>query len=117
KVLADNFQGKPLGRLNDLVIDRKGGVYFTVGAAYFMSPTGQVTSVGENLSTNGIMLSPDERTLYVTNGMTVVAFDVEPSGMVKNQRDFVRLEAGGAGDGMAVDVAGRLYVTSQPGVQ
>src|SRR5262249_16169404 len=28
KILADNFEGKPLGRLNDLVVDRKGTVYF-----------------------------------------------------------------------------------------
>jgi sugar lactone lactonase YvrE len=36
---------------------------------------------------------------------------------VKNQRDFARLEAGGNGDGLAIDSAGRLYVTSSPGVQ
>ena len=63
------------------------------------------------------MLSPDEKILYVTNGPVVVAFDVQPDGTVRNQRDFAKLEAGGAGDGMAVDAAGRLYVTSQPGVQ
>ena len=28
KVLADNFQGKPLGRLNDLVVDKKGDGVF-----------------------------------------------------------------------------------------
>jgi gluconolactonase len=63
------------------------------------------------------MLSPDEKVLYVTNGPVVVAFDVQPDGSVRNQRDFAKLEAGGGGDGMAVDAAGRLYVTSQPGVQ
>lgn len=30
KTLADSFEGKPLGRLNDLVADKKGGAYFTV---------------------------------------------------------------------------------------
>ena len=63
------------------------------------------------------MLSPDEKILYITNGPVVVAFDVQPDGTVRNQRDFAKLEAGGAGDGMAIDAAGRLYVTSQPGVQ
>jgi len=58
------------------------------------------------------MLSPDEKTLYVTNGPVVVAFDIQPDGTVKNQRDFAKLEAGGNGDGMTVDAAGRLYVTS-----
>ena len=47
----------------------------------------------------------------------MVAFDVQPDGTVRNQRDFAKLEAGGAGDGMAIDAAGRLYVTSGPGVQ
>jgi len=52
-----------------------------------------------------------------TNGPTIVAFDVQPDGTVKNQRDFGKLEAGGVGDGMAIDAEGRLYVTSAPGVQ
>src|SRR5262249_49424776 len=34
-----------------------------------------------------------------------------------NRRNFARLEAGGNGDGMAIDAAGRVYVTSGPGVQ
>jgi gluconolactonase len=117
KLLADNFNGKPFGRLNDLVVDSNGGVYFTVGGAYHASPEGIVSSIGENLRTNGIMLSPDETTLYVTNGPVVVAFDVQPDGLVRNQRDFAKLEAGGSGDGMAVDGSGRLYVASNPGVQ
>jgi gluconolactonase len=117
KVLADAFEGKPLGRLNDLVVDRNGGVYFTVGGAYYVNPSGRVSSVGENLRTNGIMLSPDEQTLYVTNGPIVVAFEIQADGTVRNQRDFARLEAGGSGDGLAVDALGRLYVTSSPGVQ
>ena len=117
KVLADNFEGKGLGRLNDLVADKKGGVYFNGAGMFYVNPAGHVASIGENVRTNGIMLSRDERTLYVTNGMTIVAFDVQPDGSVKNQRDFANLEAGGAGDGMAIDAAGRLYVSSAPGVQ
>jgi gluconolactonase len=61
------------------------------------------------------MLSPDEKTLYVTNGGAIVAFDVRPDGTVHNQRDFAPLEAGGSGDGMTVDQEGRLYVTAQQG--
>jgi gluconolactonase len=117
RTLADRFQEKPLGRLNDLVVDKKGGVYFTVGGAYYVNPRGDVSNIGENLRTNGIMLSPDEKTLYVTNGPVVVAFDVQPDGTVVNQRDLARLEAGGSGDGLAIDGNGRLYVTSNPGVQ
>jgi gluconolactonase len=117
RILADSFDGKPLGRLNDLVADKKGGVYFTVGGAYYVNAAGRVTSLGENIRANGIMLSPDERVLYVTNGGSILAFDVQADGGVTNRRDFATLEAGGNGDGMAIDAAGRLYVTSQPGVQ
>jgi gluconolactonase len=117
KVLADNFGGKSLGRLNDLMADKKGGVYFNGAGLYYVNPSGQVSNIGQNLRTNGIMLSRDEKTLYVTNGPAIVAFDVQPDGSVKNQRDFAKLEAGGTGDGIAIDSQGRLYVTSQPGVQ
>ncbi len=117
KLLADNLDGKSLGRLNDLIADKKGGVYFNGTGTYYVNRDGKVSSIGENIRTNGITLSRDEKTLYVTNGGTLVAFDVDPDGSVKNQRDFAKLEAGGNGDGMAIDTAGRLYVTSGPGVQ
>jgi gluconolactonase len=117
KILADSFEGKGLGRLNDLMVDKKGGVYFNGAGTFYVNPSGKVSSVGENIRTNGIMLSRDEKTLYVTNGGVIVAFDVDADGTVKNQREFAKLEAGGNGDGMAIDSAGRLYVTSGPGVQ
>jgi gluconolactonase len=116
KVLADNFEGKSLGRLNDLVVDKKGTVYFTVGPAYYLKAGGKVVSLGDNIRSNGIMLSPDEKTLYVTNGGTILAFDVPADGTVTNRKDFAKLQAGN-GDGMAIDDAGRLYVTAGPGVQ
>jgi gluconolactonase len=116
KVLADKYQGKPLGRLNDLVVDKKGTVYFTVGLAYYMKSGGEVVSLGDNIRSNGIMLSTDEKTLYVTNGGVILAFDIHSGGAVDNRRDFAKLE-GGNGDGMAIDSVGRLYVTSAPGVQ
>jgi gluconolactonase len=116
-VLADRFEGTPLGRLNDLVVDAKGGVYFTVGGAYYVGPNGGVKSLGDDLRTNGVMLSRDEKIVYVTNGNVIVAFDILPDGSVTNRRNFATLEGGGNGDGMAIDNDGRLYVTSAPGVQ
>jgi gluconolactonase len=88
-----------------------------VGGAYYVDRAGKVTSLGEGLTANGIMLSPNEKTLYVTNRDLVVAFDVGADGVTSNRRDFAKLAAGGAGDGIAVDATGRVYVTSQPGVQ
>ena len=116
-ILADRFDGKPLGRLNDLVVDGKGTVYFTVGGAYYVGANGIVKSFGEDIRANGIMLSRDEKVVYVTNGSVILAFDILTDGTVTNRRDFATLEAGGNGDGMGIDDAGRLYVTSAPGVQ
>lgn len=115
--LASSFEGRPLGRLNDLVAHASGGVFFTVGGAFFANTAGVVSSLGENIRANGIILSPDETTLYVTNGADILAFDVAAGGATSNRRSFASLQAGGSGDGLAVDAAGRLYVTSQPGVQ
>jgi gluconolactonase len=122
KTLANSFQGDPLDCLgtaiNDLVADSKGGVYFTMGGLFYASPSGQVTKYGENLHTNGIILSPDEKILYVTNVQTIAAFDVQPDASLTNQREFGKLEGGGfGGDGSTIDAAGRVYVTTGPGVQ
>jgi gluconolactonase len=117
KTLASKYNGDPLdclgGTLNDLTADSKGGVYFTMGVVFHADSKGTVTRYGENLNTNGIVLSPDEKHLYVTNGATVAVFDVQKDGSLTNQREFAKLEAGGGGDGSTFDSAGRLYVTAQ----
>jgi gluconolactonase len=120
RVLAASFQGEPLdcvgGVINDLTADSRGGVYFTMGGLFHADAKGVVTRYGENLTTNGVVLSPDEKTLYVTNGATLAAFDVQPDGSLTNQREFVRFTAGG-GDGATIDAQGRLYVTTGAGVE
>jgi gluconolactonase len=120
RILADKLpNGDPIdclgGVINDLTADSRGGVYFTMGGVFHVDAKGTVTRYGENLATNGVILSPDEKTLYVTNGRTVAAFDVQPDGSLKNQRQFVELPAAG-GDGLSVDAEGRLYATAGPGV-
>ena len=117
KTLADNIDGTSIGRLNDLIVSKKGDIYFTSGGLFHVDLKNQVSTVGENLRTNGIMLSRDEKLLYVTNRAEVAAFDLQADGSATNQRVFGKLEAGGNGDGMAIDADGRLYVTSAPGVQ
>src|SRR4051812_7910064 len=116
RIFADKLpNGDPLdcvgGVINDLTADSRGGVYFTMGGLFYADAKGNVTRYGDNLTTNGVILSPDEKTLYVTNGRTVAAFDVQPDGSLKNQREFVQLPTGG-GDGMTIDSQGRLYVTA-----
>ncbi len=117
KTLVNKNNGDPMdclgGTLNDLVADSKGGVYFTMGGVFHADAKGTITKYGENVNPNGIVLSPDEKHLYVTNGATLVSFDVQKDGSLTNQREFAKLEAGGGGDGSTFDSAGRLYVTSQ----
>lgn len=111
-VLAESFEGQGLGRVNDLIADKKGGVYFTSNQVFYLKPKGEVITIGENLRPNGIMLSRDEKTLYITNGPAIMAFDVQPDGSVKNQREFGKL-VGGNGDGMTIDAEGRIFDTDQ----
>jgi sugar lactone lactonase YvrE len=124
KVLADKMAegGAGLGRINDLSVAKNGWVYFTGTGALAMDPSGKVTRIDQNLRTNGIILSTDERQLYVTNGSALAVFDIGPDGKATNQREFGKLEGQGAnGDGMTIDAEGRLYVTvtagSMQGVQ
>lgn len=119
KVLASSFRGEPLecigGVLNDLTADSGGGVYLSIsgGGLFYANPQGVMSQYGEGmLGANGIVLSPDEGTLYVTNGPVVMAFDVQPDGSLKNQREFGKLRGGQGGDGSAVDAQGRLYVAT-----
>jgi gluconolactonase len=119
KPLATTFRGEPLdcagGVMNDLVADARGGVYFavTAGGLFYANPKGVVSQYGNGVAAaNGIILSPDEKTLYVTNGAVVLAFDVQPDGALTNQREFGQLRGGQGGDGSAVDAQGRLYVAT-----
>ena len=124
RVLVDNFRGEPLHGANDLVVDLKGGVYFTESGrmpfpgVYYISPTGQMTSLGDDIRANGIMLSGDERTLYVTDGRSILAFDIRPDGLVENRRSFGTVAGGPEvrADGLAIDERGRLYAASQLGI-
>jgi gluconolactonase len=141
-VLASSFEGQPLTGPNDVIADKKGGVYFSdpgpnpgpgvviprPPAVFYIRPDSKVIKIADGIARpNGVILSPDEKTLYVadTLGAAVVAFDVQSDGGVRNRRDFAKL-AGvtneGTGvrsgaDGLAVDEAGRLFVATQVGVQ
>jgi len=122
---------------NDLIVDAKGGIYFTDPGprpvvpglkvyVYYIPPGAKQPIVIDDSvpRPNGITISPDGRTLYVDNtvGTTVYRYDIQTDGTVKNKRAFAELhviKAGeeGFGDGMAIDRDGRLYVTTLTGIQ
>lgn len=115
QVLARTFGDRTFWRMGELAADSKGGAYFNEDAGtYYVDAAGKVSLVASDaqLATNGILLSRDEQMLYVTNGRTIVTFEIQPDGTTRNQRTFAMLEGGGRGDGMCIDSEGRLYVTA-----
>ena len=146
KILAENFEGQEFQRLNDLVLDKKGGIYFTdIGTRktpenpnppastpglYYLTPTGTLKRLANDIERpNGVQLSRDEKTLYVANtaGEYLLAYDIATDGSISGKRNFAKLagfalsEAGkepsSGADGIAVDDTGRVYVASNAGVE
>lgn len=138
RVLADKHDGKPFNAPNDLVLDKQGGVYFTdpsFGAAkalpqgktavYYLALDGKTTRLVDDLpNPNGVILSPDEKTLYVipSGQADMMSYPVEGPGKLGTGKVFCTLKQreGGknsGGDGLTVDVKGNLYITSQLGLQ
>ena len=153
--VADNYQGQPFSRPNDLIVAKNGGVYFTdpgltrqqaealvkrlgkplgprlPAAVYYISPGGRAVRIEDRMiRPNGIQLSRDEKTLYISdsNGTEVIAWDIQPDGLVRNRRALGTLTGrstrdnglGGVptfADGMTIDNDGRLYVATGGGVE
>ena len=63
-------------------------------------------------TTNGVEVSPDEKTLYVNESVqrSVWAFDLDTEGNISNKRLFHQFDDFGM-DGMRCDVEGNLYIT------
>ena len=135
--VSESYKGMPHLSPNDVIADAKGGVYFTdpgprpvvpgrpTYVLYMPAGGSQPILIDDSVPRpNGIILSPDGRTLIVDNtlGPAVYAYDVQPDGSVKNKRTFAELRDIPAGqesgaDGMAIDRDGRLYVSSLTGMQ
>jgi gluconolactonase len=129
--------GVPLLAPNDLLVDGKGGIYFTDPGPrpvvpgrptylYYLASGARAPILldGSIARPNGLTLTGDGRTLIVddTLNATVFAYDVQPDGSVKNKRPFAQLRDIPAGtesgaDGMAIDRDDRLYITTVTGVQ
>jgi len=136
--LADKYEGNRFNAPNDLVIDSTGGVYFTDPhfrapdplpqkelAVYYRAADGKVTQVVTGLKApNGVILSHDEKMLYVVPSMQkeMMAYPVEAPGKLGEGKVFCSLaqpegKDNIGGDGLAIDNEGNLYITSGLGVQ
>ena len=127
---------------NDLVVDKRGGVYFTqpeqANVGYILPDGKGMKIVAEKVTRpNGITLSPDEKIFYVNDsrGEYLLAYDVQPDGSVTNRRNFAKYDqintsaAGGdvgpglrypvtsCADGLAVDKDGRVFNAGCNGIQ
>lgn len=125
--LADSFEDKRLSSPNDVAVRSDGNIYFSDPAwnlgdrdeelpqsLYRISPDGELLliSVYDEMRPNGVSLSPDENLLYLAIEGAIVVFDVDETGALSGERDFV---TGINVDGMALDCAGNIY-TSTGGV-
>lgn len=127
-VLADKVGDEPLGKPNDLVLDRQGGIYFTDpgrGAVYYRDAQGKVTRFADGIKRpNGVLLSPDEKTLYVipSGQPQMMAYAVTAPGRLGKPRVFCTIEelegqSNTGGDGATVDTEGNLYMATRAGIQ
>jgi sugar lactone lactonase YvrE len=61
----------------------------------YADPKGVVSQYGKDVPlANGIILSPDEKTLYVTNGAVVFTFDVKPASSFTGDRSSPQVVKG-----------------------
>lgn len=104
---------------NDICLSKQGWLF--ASDPNWQKQTGQIWRIGTDRkavllqanmgTTNGICLSPDEKTLYVNESIQrrIWAFDVDRSGNLSGQRIFAAVDDFGF-DGMKCDTKGNLYV-------
>ncbi|WP_350356710.1 SMP-30/gluconolactonase/LRE family protein [Fodinibius salsisoli] len=83
------------------------------GQLWRIDPDGQTVLLEKNMgTTNGITVSPDEKTLYVNESVQrkVWAYDLYSDGNISNKRLLISFTDYGL-DGMRCDVNGNLYIT------
>ncbi|WP_404337063.1 SMP-30/gluconolactonase/LRE family protein [Sphingomonas sp. MMS12-HWE2-04] len=144
-ILADRYKGKRFNSCNDVVIARSGAIYFTdppygltegdnsplkelpYNGVYRLDTDGKVTLLDSSLSRpNGIGLSPDERTMYVSMSdearPQILAYPLGADGLpggARVLRDFsseLAAKLPGLPDGMKVGASGHLFASGPGGI-
>ncbi|MFL9845953.1 SMP-30/gluconolactonase/LRE family protein [Flavobacterium rhizosphaerae] len=144
--LADSWEGKRLNSPNDICQHSNGTYYFTDppyglpdrgndtknreqqnNGVYSITPDGTVRQIVADLKRpNGVALSPDEKTLYVSqsdgSGPYIMVYPVEKDGKIgkgkiffdfSKQRDEIKK---GAADGIEIDTTGNIYAGAANGI-
>lgn len=139
-VLTDNYEGKKYNQPNDLTIDSKGRIYFTdpryggrgdmqikgadgktIEGVYRIDAPGKVTRIiGRELDRpNGILVSADDKTLYVADNnntdknavRALYRFDLKDGVPdLASKKKLYDWKNGRGPDGLKQDTLGRLYV-------
>jgi gluconolactonase len=132
---ADSSGRKLYGGINDIVVTANGGAYATLSGLYtdppisvmgkilYLAPGAQQwVEVADDLNyANGIGVSPDQKTLYVsqTVGNSILKFTVNGDGSLSKRSNFAllnllvrnRVESWWIGpDSMKIDSKGNMYV-------
>jgi gluconolactonase len=128
--LADSYDNKRFNSPNDVAVDREGRVYVSdpryVGGepraldfegVFLIDQQGAVVPlITTAIKPNGLVLSPDEKTLYISdNGgrrRVLIAADRGPSGKVSRPHVIHDFGSGRGIDGMTVTVDGRIVAAA-----
>ncbi|KAI3584064.1 hypothetical protein IWW34DRAFT_689680 [Fusarium oxysporum f. sp. albedinis] len=108
---------------NDLIVDSRGNLYFTdqgqtgmtdpTGRVYRLSPDGRLDTLLDNgPSPNGLVLSRDERFLYVamTRANQVWRLPLHADGTTSKAGVFFQSFGNAGPDGLALDEEGNLFI-------
>ena len=113
-------QDSTMNQPNDLAIGRGGVIYLSdpnwaesAGKLWMVTPEREILLLEEGMgTTNGIEVSPDNKTLYVNESVQrmVWKYDIQENGKLNNKRKFISFTDFGL-DGMRCDMQGNLYLT------
>ena len=126
--IVEQYNQKRFNEPNDLWIDPQGGIYFTDPVyqsqlvqdgeyVYYINPDRSqvIRVINDLIRPNGIIGTSDGKTLYVADhgASQTFVYAIQGDGMLTNKRLFTSLGS----DGMAIDKAGNLYLTTNDTVQ
>jgi gluconolactonase len=142
--IADHYEGKKFNSPNDVVCRSNGDLFFTdppyglpkqendsskeisFQGVYKISIHGEVTLLVDSMTRpNGIALTPDEKTLIVSNSdpekAVWYAFDIDDNDLLVNQRVFFDVTKNtasekGLPDGLKIDKQGNIFATGPGGI-